>query len=54
MRHSGQTPILFVNSTGDSGSGSDGLGELRYCITQANSAGGSNEVDFASQITMLT
>ena len=32
-----------VNSTGDSGSGSGLVGDLRYCITQANSAGGDRD-----------
>ncbi len=36
----------MVNSTGDSGTGADGTGDLRYCITQANDAGGSNTIDF--------
>src|SRR5271170_6293715 len=35
-----------VNSTGDSGSGSGLVGDLRYCITQANSAGGDEAINF--------
>jgi hypothetical protein len=36
----------IVNSTGDTGTGSGLTGDLRYCITQANSAGGPNFIDF--------
>ena len=36
-----------VNSTGDSGTGSGTTGDLRYCITQANAAGGTNTIDFS-------
>ena len=32
-----------VNSTGDSGTGSGLVGDLRYCINQANSAGGRRD-----------
>src|SRR6516225_4444722 len=35
-----------VNSTGDTGSGSGLVGDLRYCITQANSAGGNETITF--------
>src|SRR3954464_1160260 len=35
-----------VNSTGDTGSGSDLAGDLRYCINQANSAGGDETITF--------
>ena len=35
-----------VNSTGDSGSGSGLAGDLRYCITQANSDGGDETIVF--------
>jgi len=41
-------PTTFtVNSTGDSGAGSGLTGDLRYCITQANAAGGTNTIDFS-------
>src|SRR5262245_58184634 len=41
-------PATFlVNSLGDTGAGTGTAGDLRYCITQANTAGGSNEIDFA-------
>jgi hypothetical protein len=36
-----------VNSNGDSGTGSGTTGDLRYCITQANTVGGSNTIDFS-------
>ena len=39
-----------VNSTGDSGSGSGLIGDLRYCITQANSAGGDETITFDSTV----
>ena len=35
-----------VNSTGDSGIGSGLVGDLRYCITHANSAGGNETITF--------
>ena len=35
-----------VNSTGDSGSGSGLAGDLRHCITQANSDGGDETIVF--------
>ncbi len=35
-----------VNSTGDTGSGSGLFGDLRYCITQVNSAGGDQTIVF--------
>jgi hypothetical protein len=38
--------IYIVNSTGDTGTGSGLTGDLRYCITQANSAGAGNFIDF--------
>ena len=38
---------FFVNSTGDAGSGTGNTGNLRYCITQANAASGSNAIDFS-------
>src|SRR5215831_16207832 len=39
-----------VNSTGDTGAGSGLVGDLRYCITQANSAGGDETIDFDSTV----
>src|SRR6516164_2476129 len=39
-----------VNSTGDTGTGSGLVGDLRYCITQANSAGGDETIDFDSTV----
>jgi hypothetical protein len=33
-----------VNSTGDTGTGIGLIGDLRYCITQANSAGGNETI----------
>src|SRR5690348_12350490 len=39
-------PTTFtVTNTGDTGSGSGSSGDLRYCITQANSTTGPNTVD---------
>ncbi len=35
-----------VNSTGDTGTGSGLVGDLRYCITQANAAGGPETITF--------
>jgi hypothetical protein len=40
----------IVNSTGDTGDGNGLNGDLRYCITQANSAGGSNLIEFDSAV----
>jgi hypothetical protein len=37
-----------VNSTGDGGSGNGLVGDLRYCITQANQAGGINSINFSA------
>jgi len=34
---------FIVNSTGDTGPGSGLIGDLRYCITQANAAGGARQ-----------
>jgi predicted outer membrane repeat protein len=46
-----RTPSTFtVNSTGDTGTGSGSSGDLRYCITQANSAGGANTIQFDSTV----
>jgi hypothetical protein len=40
-------PSTFtVNSTGDTGAGSGLNGDLRYCLTQADSAGGANTIQF--------
>ena len=39
-----------VNSIGDSGTGSGLVGDLRYCITQANSAGGNETITFDSTV----
>jgi hypothetical protein len=39
-----------VNSTGDAGTGSGLVGDLRYCITQANSAGGDETITFDSGV----
>ena len=40
-------PSTFtVNSTGDTGAGSGLMGDLRYCITQANADGASNTITF--------
>ncbi len=39
-----------VNSTGDTGSGSGLVGDLRYCITGANSAGGDQTIGFDSTV----
>jgi fibronectin-binding autotransporter adhesin len=39
-----------VNNTGDNGSGSGLVGDLRYCITQANSAGGDETITFDSTV----
>ena len=39
-----------VNSTGDSGTGSGLVGDLRYCITQANAAGGNETITFDSTV----
>jgi hypothetical protein len=39
-----------VNSTGDSGTGSGLVGDLRYCINQANSAGGDETIVFDSTV----
>jgi hypothetical protein len=40
-------PSTFtVNSVGDTGSGSGLNGDLRYCLTQANSSGGANAIQF--------
>jgi hypothetical protein len=39
-----------VNSIGDSGSGRGLVGDLRYCITQANSAGGNETIRFDSTV----
>jgi hypothetical protein len=44
-------PAMFaaytVNSLGDTGAGSGTTGDLRYCMTQANLAGGSNTITFS-------
>jgi hypothetical protein len=39
-----------VNSTGDTGTGSGLVGDLRYCITQANAAGGNETIAFDSSV----
>ena len=39
-----------VNSTGDSGTGSGLVGDLRYCINQANLAGGAETIAFDSGV----
>ena len=36
-----------VNSLGDTGAGSGTSGDLRYCITQTNAAGGTNVITFS-------
>lgn len=36
-----------VTDLGDSGAGSGTSGDLRYCITQANAAGGTNTISFS-------
>jgi hypothetical protein len=38
--------VFTVNSTGDTGSGSGLNGDLRYCITQANTNAGNNTIQF--------
>ena len=44
-------PSTFtVNSTGDSGAGSGLVGDLRYCINQANFAGGNETIIFDSTV----
>jgi hypothetical protein len=45
------TPSTYtVTSTGDTGAGSGLSGDLRYCITQANSNGGANTIQFDSTV----
>ncbi len=39
-----------VNSVGDVGTGSGLVGDLRYCITQANSAGGDETITFDNTV----
>ena len=39
-----------VNSTGDSGAGNGLIGDLRFCITQANAAGGDETIVFDSTV----
>src|SRR6478609_3789198 len=39
-----------VNSTGDTGTGSGLVGDLRYCITKANSAGGNETITFDKKV----
>ncbi len=41
---------FIVNSLGDTGAGSGTTGDLRYCITQANAAGGSPSASLAQSI----
>ena len=36
-----------VNSTGDAGTGSGTIGDLRWCIEQVNATTGSQVIDFA-------
>ncbi len=44
-------PSTFtVNSTGDLGTGSGLVGDLRYCIAQANSNPGADTIDFDSGV----
>jgi hypothetical protein len=45
-----QASTFTVNSTGDTGTGSGFAGDLRYCITQANSAGGNETITFDSTV----
>jgi hypothetical protein len=45
-------PIMFfatytVNDLGDTGAGSGTTGDLRYCMTQANAAGGADTINFS-------
>jgi hypothetical protein len=40
----------IVNSTGDTGTGTALTGDLRYCITQANAAGGGNKITFSPTV----
>src|SRR6185295_10458316 len=42
-----QAAAYTVNDLGDSGAGSGTTGDLRYCITQANAAGGANTISFS-------
>jgi Peptidase family C25 len=42
-----QAAAFTVNDPGDSGAGSGTTGDLRYCITQANAAGGTNTISFS-------
>jgi hypothetical protein len=42
--------VYVVNSAGDTGTGSGLTGDLRYCITQANSAGGTNTINFDNNL----
>src|SRR5438552_1669745 len=42
------TPTTYtVNDIGDAGNGSGNSGDLRYCITQANSNGGPDTINFS-------
>jgi hypothetical protein len=45
--------LLFTftaNNTGDSGSGSGLVGDLRHCVNQANSAGGYETIHFDATV----
>jgi hypothetical protein len=45
-------PATFtVTNTGDAGTGNGNSGDLRYCITQADATGGSNDISFANGVT---
>src|SRR5262245_3904944 len=45
-----------VDNLGDTGAGTGTTGDLRYCITQANAAGGTNTISFSvtGTITLLS
>jgi CSLREA domain-containing protein len=42
----GPAMVYTVNSLGDTGTGAGTTGDLRYCLTQANAAGGANTINF--------
>jgi hypothetical protein len=42
-----------VNSLGDTGAGSGTTGDLRYCINQANAAGGTDTINFSVTGTII-
>jgi hypothetical protein len=45
------TPSTYtVNAITDAGAGSGLTGDLRYCLTQANTAGGANTINFDSTV----